>query len=264
MKVIKLIICIETIGNGKIGCQISNTRETALLEYAAENGSLFFEQENGLAEVIRRNHFQFEKIMRSAIKGNIKVGQIINAVFIEGFTFLNDADFNKVIRVDRRNEKLHIIKAEQATPGIHKIYADGSFTEKSGKSGYGGFIETPDGKQELFCQSFEKGSSNLMELLAVTDGLERLTHVKKVQVNTDSRFVIRGLAQWVHFWRHNNWQTAYGCNVKYAKQWQHIDRLCEGKFLEFIWIKGHSGHELQSFCDELAKDSAGTKPYFRL
>ncbi|MBN1927263.1 MAG: ribonuclease HI [Prolixibacteraceae bacterium] len=255
MKVVKLIVCIETIGNGKIGCRVSNTRETALLEYVVENGSLFFEKENGVAEVVRRNHFQFEKIMRSAIKGKPMIGQVINAIFIEGFNFLNDADFKKIIRVDRRYGKLSISKADQATPGIHKIYADGSFAEKSGKSGYGGFTETPDGKQEIYYQSFSEGSSNLMELLAVTEGLERLSKTERIQVNTDSRFVIRGLAQWVHFWRHNNWQTAYGRSVKYAKHWQYTDRLCEGKFIEFNWIKGHSGNLEQSFCDELAKDS---------
>jgi len=215
-----------------------------------------FEKENGLTGVIRRNQFPFEKIMRSAIKGKPVPGQVINAVFIEGFPFLNEADFNKVIRVDRRNGKLRISKAEQATPGIHKIYADGSFAEKTGKAGYGGYTETPEGRQDIFCQSFEKGSSNLMELLAITEGLERLSDTERVQVHTDSRFVIRGLAQWVHFWRHNNWQTAYGCSVKYAKQWQHIDRLCEGKFVEFNWIKGHSGNLEQSFCDELARQSA--------
>ena len=94
-----------------------------------------------------------------------------------------------------------------------------------------------------------------MELLAVTDGLQRLQSVERLQVNTDSRFVIRGLVQWCHFWKHNNWQTSYGCDVKYAKHWQYAHSLCENKFVEFKWIKGHSGNVKQDFCHKLAKES---------
>ena len=94
-----------------------------------------------------------------------------------------------------------------------------------------------------------------MELMGVSEGLERLKDVERVQINTDSRFVIRGLVQWVHFWRYNDWQTAYGRSVKFREQWQRIDALCSDKLIQFKWIKGHSGHEMQDYCHRLAQQA---------
>ncbi len=256
MKPIKLTVKIDAINKQQIGCCISNEAEFNYLSYSPVQRRLTFSEENQLAEVVRRNQFQFEKIIRSAIKGKLSVGQTINCVFIEHFNFLNDDDFSRYIRVDRRNGQLKITTSATGTEGICKIYADGSFACETRQAGYGGFTEYPDGKREIYSRSFPDGSNNLMELLAITEGLQRLTTIKKIQINTDSRFVIRGLVQWVHFWRHNNWQTAYGSQVKFAECWQQIDRLCEGKFIEFNWIKGHSGNEEQSFCDQLARQSA--------
>ena len=94
-----------------------------------------------------------------------------------------------------------------------------------------------------------------MELLAVIEGIKILYDIENIQINTDSRYVIRGLAQWIHFWRLNDWQTAYGRKVKYAKHWQEIYQLCENKIIELKWIKGHSGNKKQSFCHNLARST---------
>ena len=254
MKPIKLTIQIEAVNESNIDCFIFNEEGNNQLDFLISDGTITLNKENQLATIIRNNRHQFEKVIRSAIKGNIKVGQIISCVFIEDFNFLNDCDFTRFIRVDKRSGKLNITTSNSGTRDIHKIYADGSFICETKKSGYGGFTEDPGGKQEIFFQSFDDGSSNLMELLAVTDGLQRLQSVKILQVNTDSRFVIRGLVQWCHFWKHNDWLTAYGREVKYVKQWQQAFNLCENKLVEFKWIKGHSGNMKQDFCHQLAKE----------
>lgn len=254
MKPIKLTIQIKAVSESNIDCFVFNETENIQLTFLVSDGSITLSKENQFAATLLKNRHQFEKVIRSAIKGNIKVGQSISCVFIEDFNFLIDKDFIRFIQVDQRSGKLDIIVSDFGSRDIHKIYADGSFLSETKKSGYGGFTEDPDGKQEIFFQSFDDGSSNLMELLAVTEGLERLQSVKRVQVNTDSRFVIRGLVQWCHFWKHNDWQTAYGREVKYVKYWQRAFSLCEDKFVEFNWIKGHSGNRKQDFCHQLAKE----------
>jgi len=123
-------------------------------------------------------------------------------------------------------------------------------------SGYGGIIEDIHGNKEIYCESFWGGGSNKMELLAVLDGLKRLQAINKIQVITDSRYVIRGMVQWMHFWKHNNWQTAYGTQVKFANYWKQMYHISNGKLIVFNWIKGHSGHTEQNLCHRLAKFSA--------
>ena len=182
----------------------------------------------------------------------------MHCVFLEDFPFLTDGSFNTFIRLDRRNEHVSITTSDSALANAHKIFADGSCNHETSQAGYGGFTESPGGVQEPFFQSVAGGSSNLMELMAVTEGLERLHSQHIIQINTDSRFVIRGLVQWVHFWKHNNWQTAHGRDVKYSRHWKYAYRLCEGKYIEFRWIKGHSGNAEQDFCHQLAKSATGS------
>lgn len=256
MQIVKPIVRIEAIHKLKIECHVSDRNENVRLNYFPEKGIIEFAKHGNLEDLIRKYHFQFEKVIRSAIKGNLSIGQTIHCVFIENFNFLKDDDYTRFIWMDRRKGRLEILTSTTGMSGLHKIYADGSFADKTKQSGYGGFIEDLNGNREVYNDSFCDGSSNLMELLAVTEGLQRLKKVSKIQVNTDSRYVIRGMVQWVHFWKYNNWQTAYGCEVKSKKNWQKIDKLCEGKFLEFNWIKGHSGHKEQDFCHQLARQSA--------
>lgn len=256
LKIIKLILNIKFVEDRKIGCRVTNETEDVYLEYLQGKRAMSFHKENHLSSVVRKNQFQFEKVISSAIKGKITPGQSINCVFIEGFIFLKDRDFNRFIRVDRRKGKLDIAANNTESKGFHKIYADGSFLCQTGQSGYGGFVQDPHDNRKFFSRSFNNCSNNMMELLAVTEGLKILEPVEKIQVNTDSRFVIRGLIQWVHFWRHNDWETAYGTKVKFAEHWQMIDKLCEGKLVEFHWIKGHSGHEAQTICHQLAIETA--------
>ncbi len=250
-----LKITIESIRQDKIGCHISGENGELQLLYYPESESIHIATKNQLAETVQKFQFQLVKVLKSAMKGDFTVGQIINCVFIEDFKFLNEKDYANYIRLNRSNGSTEITTHESALENAYKVYADGSFSDKTNQSAYGGIIEDTEGNQEIYQQSFSAGSSNLMELLAVTEGLQRLKHANRIQINTDSRFVIRGLTQWVHFWRHNNWQTAYGVDVKFAKHWQHIDQLCDGKIIEFKWIKGHSGHEEQSFCHDLARES---------
>jgi ribonuclease HI len=194
-----------------------------------------------------------EKIIHSALKNNIKTEQAISCVFLENFTFLKDGDFSKFIRMNRQDDQLKITVSTSGFEDAYKLYTDGSFNSDTNQSGYGGVIVNPAGSQELFSGSFDGGSSNLMELLAVLDGLQRLAAQKCIQVYTDSRFVIRGLVQWVHFWNHNNWQTAFARDVRYVDYWQQAYRLCDGKSIEFKWIKAHSGHLEHDFCHQLAR-----------
>jgi ribonuclease HI len=203
--------------------------------------------------------------MQSALKRKIKNGQNISCVFLEDFYFLNDRDYERYILMDRHQGGLKISLSDRGLDSVHKIFADRSFFEEKNRAAYGGFLEDPGGNRVNFSRSFSGGSGNLMELLGVTEGLEQLRHIPEIQVCTDSRFVIRGLVQWVHFWRHNDWQTAYGRSVKYSGEWKRIDNLCEGKRIQFKWIKGHSGHESQDYCHQMAQNAVlGNKkePFF--
>ncbi|MCG8578941.1 MAG: ribonuclease HI [Bacteroidales bacterium] len=256
MNIIKLKIHVKSICNDAITCSADYLSTSNQLRYHPATKELTIENNNNLASIIKKNRFQLEKVLNSALKGRIAAGQSINCVFIEDFPFLNDGQFNQFIRIDRRNKQLAISASKTSKGTFHKLYTDGSYVCETGSSAYAGLTEAPNGKQEIFSRGFKQGSSNLMELLAVIDGMQQLHSVSRIQLFTDSRFVIRGLAQWIYFWEHNNWQTSFGEKVKFAHHWQHLHKLCDGKLTELKWIKGHSGHIEQSFCHNLARQTA--------
>ncbi|WP_430813528.1 ribonuclease H family protein [Carboxylicivirga sp. RSCT41] len=256
MNIIKLNIQVKSIHSNAITCIAEHQSASNELVYYPATKELKLKKDDSLASIITANRFQLEKVLNSALKGRIAAGQGINCVFIEDFPFLNDGQFNQFIRIDRRNKQLAISASKSSQGTFHKLYTDGSYVCATGSSAYAGLTETPDGKQEIFSRGFKQGSSNLMELLAVIDGMQHLQHATRIQLFTDSRFVIRGLAQWIYFWEHNNWQTSFGEKVKFAHHWQHLHQLIDGKLTELKWIKGHSGHVEQSFCHQLARQTA--------
>ncbi len=257
MQAITFTLLIQAFDQEQIDCLVSNALETNYLTFFLKTNTILFRHENQLATNIRNNKHQFEKILHSACCRPLTAGQTISCVFLENFTFLKEEDFLNFIRIDRREKKLNISTSALGLSGVKKIYADGSFMPQSRQAGYGGFIENPDGTRKRFSGATQGRSSNLTELLAITKGLQRLQEEEVIQINTDSRFVIRGLCQWVHFWRHNNWQSAYGRDVRHSSYWREADRLCEDKCIEFKWIKAHSGHEKQELCHQLAKNQVG-------
>ncbi len=256
MKTINLILTIHSITETNIVCSANNHSMNVCFSYQLTQGAFFFKSKNRLTEVLAKYQFQFDKVIKSAIKGKITLGTRINCVFIEGFNFLSEAEYNQFIHLDRRNGSLKISSSREETKGLCKIFADGSYAAETETSGYGGMIQDVRGKSEYYSQSFDGGGSNLMELLAVLEGIKRLPQEKAIQINSDSRFVIRGMAQWMHFWKLNHWQTSKGQSVKFAEYWRQIEHLTEGKFIELHWIKGHSGHEAQEICHRLAQKSA--------
>ncbi len=252
-------LTFTSICNEHISFRLKNKSENIFIKYDRNKEIFSCPIQNELSGLIKENVIQLKKIIHSALKGRTVPGQTICFAFIRDFPFLKDEDFNHYIRLDRRKSELSISVCKKETAPIYKIYADGSYATEKSQSGYAGIIIDTMGKMEPYHSVSQSKSSNEMELLAVLEGLRRLKHIDKIQVNTDSRFVIRGLIQWMHFWRLNNWHTAQALKVKYAKYWKELDKITNGKFLEIKWIKAHSGDENHTICHQKAKQIATMK-----
>ena len=54
----------------------------------------------------------------------------------------------------------------------------------------------------------------------------------------------------------NNWKTSTGNTAKNVETWKKIDGLTQNKYIEVVWIKGHSGHFENTLCDLYAREAA--------
>ena len=70
---------------------------------------------------------------------------------------------------------------------------------------------------------------------------------------TDSNYVLDGVTKWIHGWKKNGWRTADKKPVKNVELWQRLDAARAPHQVDWIWVKGHSGHPENERADELAR-----------
>lgn len=137
------------------------------------------------------------------------------------------------------------------------IYTDGSSRGNPGNGGYGAVLNyiTPDGQvhtKEL-SQGYKTTTNNRMELLGVIVALEALKRPCEVELHSDSQYVCNAFNQnWISGWISKGWVTSTKKPVKNKDLWQRLLRAKEPHQVQFIWVKGHAGHELNERADELA------------
>ncbi len=95
-----------------------------------------------------------------------------------------------------------------------------------------------------------------MELLAVIEALAALKRSCRVRVHTDSRYVQQGITAWIGNWKRRGWRTADGKPVKNVDLWRRLDDLAAGHEVQWIWVKGHAGHDGNERADALANRGA--------
>ena len=87
---------------------------------------------------------------------------------------------------------------------------------------------------------------------AVIRALEALTKPCDVRLHTDSLYVQKGISEWIHSWKKRDWRTADKKPVKNDDLWKELDRLAQRHKIEWLWVRGHSGHEGNEHADRLA------------
>lgn len=141
------------------------------------------------------------------------------------------------------------------------IYTDGACSGNPGKGGYGTilvYIDSSGKKHEKeFSEGYEVTTNNQMELMAVIVGLEALKISCEVTVYSDSKYVVDAFNNnWIDGWIKKGWKTAGKQPVKNVELWKRLLIAKEPHKVEFIWVKGHAGHEYNERCDELAVNAS--------
>ena len=132
------------------------------------------------------------------------------------------------------------------------IHTDGACSGNPGPGGWGAILEFRGVEKELYGGEPET-TNNRMELTAAIEALAALKRPSDVELHTDSKYLRDGITQWIHNWKRNGWKTAAKKPVKNADLWQRLDELLAGHKIDWHWVKGHAGHDLNERADELAR-----------
>jgi ribonuclease HI len=131
------------------------------------------------------------------------------------------------------------------------IFTDGACKGNPGVGGWGALLRSKGVERELFGGE-RATTNNRMELMGAISALEALTRHCKVRLHTDSKYVMQGITDWIVNWKKRGWKTADKKPVKNEDLWRRLDALVGQYEIEWIWVKGHAGHEGNERADVLA------------
>jgi ribonuclease HI len=131
------------------------------------------------------------------------------------------------------------------------IYTDGACSGNPGPGGWGALLISGGHRKDI-CGGEPDTTNNRMELMAAIQALEALTKPCKVELHTDSTYVMKGISEWIHGWKKRGWKTADKKPVKNEDLWRRLDQARLRHEVDWRWVKGHAGHELNEHADALA------------
>ena len=132
-----------------------------------------------------------------------------------------------------------------------KIYTDGACKGNPGVGGWGAIIIQNEKNIELFGGENET-TNNRMELMAVIMALKEISSELELTIYTDSKYVQKGISEWIKNWKVNNWRSSSKKPVKNKDLWIVLDEEVGSRKINWEWVKGHAGNEGNEKADELA------------
>jgi ribonuclease HI len=115
-----------------------------------------------------------------------------------------------------------------------------------------------DGEERELFGGESATTNNRMELVAVIEALNALKRPSRVLLHTDSQYVQKGITEWLPGWKARGWRTASKEPVKNADLWRRLDEARQPHEIEWIWVRGHSGHNGNERADALANKGVAT------
>ena len=141
-----------------------------------------------------------------------------------------------------------------APPVLVEIYTDGACSGNPGPGGWGALLRFGAVEKEL-SGGESLTTNNRMELMGAISALEALKRPARIKLHTDSTYVRDGIMKWIRGWKAKGWLTADKQPVKNKELWQRLDAATQLHQIDWLWVKGHSGHPEIDRVDQLARDA---------
>ena len=137
------------------------------------------------------------------------------------------------------------------------IYTDGGCLGNPGPGAWA-YVAVIEGKQKRMSGFAADTTNNRMELTAVISALRDVAGFEAwegahLRISTDSQYVQKGITEWIPGWVRNGWRTSAGKPVKNQDLWRELKALADSSDVEWRWVRGHVGNELNELCDSMVQ-----------
>ena len=132
------------------------------------------------------------------------------------------------------------------------LYTDGACSGNPGPGGWGALLIW-NGKEKELSGGEPNTTNNRMEMRAVIEGLKALKKPCHVKVHSDSALIVNTFnKRWIENWQKKGWKKADKKPVENRDLWEDMLKAMKPHDVEWIKVKGHSGHVLNDRVDALA------------
>jgi len=139
------------------------------------------------------------------------------------------------------------------------IFTDGSSRGNPGPGGWGAIVvqeENKNANEESQVTELGGGekqtTNNRMEINAAAEGIAHAPKDARIEVFTDSKYLINGITSWIKGWKRNGWQTKTKEDVMNKDHWMKLDDVMQGKTIKWTYVGGHIGILGNERCDHIA------------
>lgn len=136
-----------------------------------------------------------------------------------------------------------------------ELFTDGSCLENPGPGGWACLLRYGK-KEKMISGGLKDTTNNQMELQAVIEGFKTLKKPCIVTVYTDSKYVLDGFTKWMDGWKKRDWKKSNKSPVLNQEFWKELDKHASIHEVQWVWVKGHSGHEENERVDDQAREEA--------
>ena len=132
------------------------------------------------------------------------------------------------------------------------MYTDGACSGNPGPGGWGAILRY-GGREKELSGGEAQTTNNRMELTGVIAALEALREPCRVELYSDSKYVVDALDKgWAEKWRAKGWKKPDKKPALNPDLWERLLALAEAHELHCHWVKGHAENEFNNRCDALA------------
>lgn len=134
-----------------------------------------------------------------------------------------------------------------------QLYTDGACSGNPGPGGWAAILCYGQHRKEI-SGHMAGTTNNRMELFAAISGLGELKTACKVELYSDSSYLVNAFEKgWIENWQKNGWKTSQKGSVENQDMWRLLLTLTKKHDVIFHKVKGHSDHPENNRCDELAR-----------
>ena len=137
----------------------------------------------------------------------------------------------------------------------YRIFTDGSAIGNTGPGGWG--VVVIQGKERWEMSGAHPWTTiSEMELVAAVQALLSVEGRARIELHSDSEYLIYGMRAFVSRWQRQGWRNRRGAQLQHRELWTELIELNTSLHIRWKWVKGHNGHCDQSCADGLAYEAA--------